>query len=134
MLEEIGRTGNPSLEPTGRNTGRRVSPSPSPLVIAAEPALRAEHDASANRIASPRRFSPILSETKGWAGKALEFINSGPPALLNNPRRSIRRVADAASLVRVICHSMQRRRSRPTETAFHAISSFLKLAMEVHYG
>jgi hypothetical protein len=24
-------------------------------------------------------------QTKGWAMKALEFCNSGPPALLNNP-------------------------------------------------
>lgn len=30
-------------------------------------------------------------QRKGWAMKALEFSNSGPPALLNNPR-CIRRV------------------------------------------
>ena len=50
--------------------------------------------------------SPILNQTKGWLGKALEFINSGPPALLNNPLRSKRVV----------------------------IFPFLKHAMEVHYG
>ncbi|WP_126443927.1 hypothetical protein [Sulfuricystis multivorans] len=43
-------------------------------------------------LASPSHVSPIPSETKGWTGKALEFINSGPPALLNNSRRSHRRV------------------------------------------
>lgn len=48
----------------------------------------------------------LRSQTKGWAVKALEFINSGPPALLNNPCCS-RRVV---------------------------ISPFLKHAMEVHYG
>lgn len=50
--------------------------------------------------------SPILLQTKGWLGKALEFIDSGPPALLNNPCRS-RRVVNFP---------------------------FLKHAMEVHYG
>jgi len=50
--------------------------------------------------------SPILLQTKGWLGKALEFINSGPPALLNNPCCS-RRVVKFP---------------------------FLKHAMEVHYG
>jgi hypothetical protein len=50
--------------------------------------------------------SPILFQIKGWPGKALEFINSGPPALLNNPRRSKRVV----------------------------YFPFLKHAMEVHYG
>lgn len=50
--------------------------------------------------------SPILLQTKGWPGKALEFINSGPPALLNNPCCS-RRVVNFP---------------------------FLKHAMEVHYG
>lgn len=47
-----------------------------------------------------------LAQTKGWAVKAHEFINSGPPALLNNP----------CCCRRVVCHS------------------FLKHAMEVHYG
>jgi hypothetical protein len=50
--------------------------------------------------------SPILFQIKGWPGKALEFINSGPPALLNNPRCSKRVV----------------------------YFPFLKHAMEVHYG
>jgi len=50
--------------------------------------------------------SRISSQTKGWLGKALEFINSGPPALLNNPPRSMRVV----------------------------YFPFLKHAMEVHYG
>lgn len=50
--------------------------------------------------------SPILFQIKGWRGKALEFINSGPPALLNNPRCSKRVV----------------------------YFPFLKHAMEVHYG
>lgn len=45
-------------------------------------------------------------QIKGWAVKALEFINSGPPALLNNPCCS-RRVV---------------------------VSPFIKHAMEVHYG
>lgn len=46
------------------------------------------------------------SQTLGWAMKAYEFIDSGPPALLNNPR----------CCRRVVC------------------SSFLKHAMEVRYG
>ena len=46
------------------------------------------------------------SQMQGWARKALEFINSGPPALLNNPCCS-RRVV---------------------------VIPFLKHAMEVHYG
>lgn len=49
------------------------------------------------------RPMPIM---KGWAMKAFEFINSGPPALLNNP----------CCCRRVVCFS------------------FLKHAMEVHYG
>lgn len=51
------------------------------------------------------RFRMSL-QIKGWAVKALEFINSGPPALLNNPCCS-RRVV---------------------------VSPFIKHAMEVHYG
>jgi hypothetical protein len=31
------------------------------------------------------KFSARLSQTQGWAMKAHEFIDSGPPALLNNP-------------------------------------------------
>jgi len=50
--------------------------------------------------------SPIQIQNKGWPGKALEFINSGPPALLNNPLCSKRVV----------------------------YFPFLKHAMEVHYG
>ncbi len=49
---------------------------------------------------------PVLLQTKGWLGKALEFINSGPPALLNNPPCSMRVV----------------------------YFSYFKHAMEVHYG
>lgn len=49
---------------------------------------------------------PILPQIKGWPVKALEFINSGPPALLNNPCCSKRVV----------------------------YFPFLKHAMEVHYG
>jgi hypothetical protein len=45
-------------------------------------------------------------QMRGWARKAPEFINSGPPALLNNPCRS-RRIT---------------------------VGPFLKHAMEVHYG
>lgn len=52
---------------------------------------------------SALRHLPII---KGWAMKAFEFINSGPPALLNNP----------CCCRRVVCFS------------------FLKHAMEVHYG
>lgn len=54
----------------------------------------------------PLTRSPILPQIKGWPVKALEFINSGPPALLNNPCCS----------KRVVCFP------------------FLKHAMEVHYG
>lgn len=58
-------------------------------------------------LANPRLTrSPILPQIKGWPGKALEFINSGPPALLNNPCCSKRVV----------------------------YFPFLKHAMEVHYG
>jgi len=32
----------------------------------------------------------LSSQTRGWAVKAYEFIKSGPPALLNNPRCSRR--------------------------------------------
>lgn len=46
------------------------------------------------------------SQTQGWAMKAHEFIDSGPPVLLNNP----------CCCRRVVC------------------CSFLKHAMEVHYG
>jgi hypothetical protein len=46
------------------------------------------------------------SQIQGWAMKAHEFIDSGPPVLLNNP----------CCCRRVVC------------------SSFLKHAMEVHYG
>jgi hypothetical protein len=45
-------------------------------------------------------------QTKGWAMKAHEFSNTGPPALLNNPQCSRR----------VVCFP------------FH------KHALEVHYG
>ncbi len=43
------------------------------------------------RCAAPLNFSPvalviIAAQIEGWAKKALEFFNSGPPALLNNPR------------------------------------------------
>lgn len=54
----------------------------------------------------PIRRSRSPAQTKGWAVKAHEFNNSGPPALLNNP----------CCCRRVVCHS------------------FLKHAMEVHYG
>jgi len=46
------------------------------------------------------------SQMRGWARKAPEFINSGPPALLNNP-----------------CCSWR-----------ITVGPFLKHAMEVHYG
>jgi hypothetical protein len=58
-----------------------------------------------NPISSDFCFRPPF-QTKGWAEKAPEFINSGPPALLNNPCCSRRVVIDP----------------------------FLKHAMEVHYG
>lgn len=60
---------------------------------------------SASQISSISRFH-CHPQIRGWGVKALEFINSGPPALLNNPRCS-RRVV---------------------------YSPFLKHAMEVHYG
>ncbi|MHB8803445.1 MAG: hypothetical protein ACYC5U_11970, partial [Rhodocyclaceae bacterium] len=31
------------------------------------------------------KFSARLPQTQGWAMKAHEFVDSGPPALLNNP-------------------------------------------------
>lgn len=49
---------------------------------------------------------PYLPQTQGWTVKAPEFINSGPPALLNNPCCCRRVVFD----------------------------SFLKHAMEVQHG
>lgn len=52
------------------------------------------------------KLSMPLPQTQGWAMKAFEFNDSGPPVLLNNPC-CCRRV--------VSC-------------------SFLKHAMEVHYG
>lgn len=58
-----------------------------------------------SRISSDFDFR-LPFQTKGWAEKAPEFINSGPPALLNNPCCSRRVVIDP----------------------------FLKHAMEVHYG
>jgi hypothetical protein len=48
----------------------------------------------------------VLRQTEGWPVKALEFIDSGAPALVNNPLRSMRVV----------------------------YYPFLKHAMEVHYG
>jgi hypothetical protein len=62
--------------------------------------------AAAESQVSPNFGFQLPSQTKGWVGKALEFINSGPPALLNNPCCSRRVVIDP----------------------------FLKHAMEVHYG
>lgn len=56
--------------------------------------------------ASPFAASCQPAQIKGWAMKALEFSNSGPPALLNNPRCSRR----------VVCFP------------FH------KHALEVHHG
>jgi len=53
-----------------------------------------------------RKLSTRSLQTRGWAMKAFEFNDSGPPVLLNNPC-CCRRV--------VSC-------------------SFLKHAMEVHYG
>lgn len=94
---------------SGRNAGYRIPSSSRHLSLlihttSIDPAdvpLWEMHAAQSDRI------SPPLSKTKGWTGKALEFINSGPPALLNNSRRSHRRVV---------------------------IIPFLKHAMEVHYG
>ena len=52
------------------------------------------------------KLSASLPQTQGWAMKAHEFNDSGPPVLLNNP----------CCCRRVVC------------------CSFLKHAMEVHYG
>lgn len=54
----------------------------------------------------PFKFSARLPQTQGWAMKAHEFIDSGPPALLNNP----------CCCRRVVC------------------GSFLNRVMEVQYG
>ncbi len=70
-----------------------------PAIAADTPAVAAPVSSQFRRIRSP-------AQIKGWAVKAHEFINSGPPALLNNP----------CCCRRVVCHS------------------FLKHAMEVHYG
>ena len=40
--------------------------------------------------ASPFFRFPLSAQTRGWAMKACEFINSGPPALLNNPQCCMR--------------------------------------------
>lgn len=69
-------------------------------------AITAAAAAFAAPISSQFRRILSLSQAKGWAVKAHEFINSGPPALLNNP----------CCCRRVVCHS------------------FLKHAMEVYYG
>jgi len=53
-----------------------------------------------------RMLSWRSRQTQGWASKAYEFNDSGPPVLLNNP----------CCCRRVVC------------------CSFLKHAMEVHYG
>ncbi|MBS3936289.1 MAG: hypothetical protein KGZ43_08955 [Sulfuritalea sp.] len=37
--------------------------------------------------------SAPVRQTEGWPVKALEFIDSGAPALLNNPLRSMRVVS-----------------------------------------
>ncbi len=68
-------------------TGKPVEVFPSPLFI-------------------PNFALPAPLQIKGWALKALEFFDSGPPALLNNPFRSRR----------VVCFSIH------------------KHAMEVHHG
>lgn len=62
---------------------------------AAATATRKAFPPARQRRRSPRRSFPLhISATscfhaspkrKGWAMKALEFIDSGPPALLNNP-------------------------------------------------
>jgi hypothetical protein len=71
------------------------------------------HAAFAATVATPPAFAASFfslssqrPQMRGWARKAPEFINSGPPALLNNPCCS-RRID---------------------------VDPFLKHAMEVHYG
>lgn len=75
-----------------------------------KPAVDADHAAAAASLpAIPVSFfllSGHHSQMRGWAWKAPEFINSGPPALLNNP-----------------CCSWR-----------ITVGPFLKHAMEVHYG
>jgi hypothetical protein len=71
------------------------------------PALSTRASASFAVMVNLFDFCLLLSnQMKGWTMKAHEFINSGPPVLLNNP----------CCCRRVVC------------------SSFLKHAMEVHYG
>lgn len=89
---------------SGRDTGHeRASATAKPTAHAALAAI------ATLPLAVPASFfslSGLHSKMQGWARKAPEFINSGPPALLNNPCCSRRIVVDP----------------------------FLKHAMEVHYG
>lgn len=94
---------------SGRNAaGYRIPSSLCPLLFSSvrhssiQPASHA-----AMHVSKSKCIATALSKTKGWTVKALEFINSGAPALLNNSRRSHRRVV---------------------------IIPFLKHAMEVHHG
>lgn len=82
-----------------RLIGIAVAPLHSCLLVACHAPQRGSFPSSV------LRFRPF-SKIKGWTMKASEFINSGPPALLNNPC-CCRRVVSF---------------------------SFLKHAMEVHYG
>ncbi|MEW5782561.1 MAG: hypothetical protein AB1800_09175 [Pseudomonadota bacterium] len=108
MQDKIRRTTETSAAQTGRHTGRDNAFRRSlPPVIAAKSSLLAFPSQRSMLAELPGRASAKPSKTKGWPWKALEFINSGPPALLNNPRRSHRR---------------------------GVIFPFLKHAMEVHYG
>lgn len=78
----------------------------SAVLISASTANRLTLPSSPLLANPPLTRYPFLPQIKGWLGKALEFINSGPPALLNNPCCSKRVV----------------------------YFPFLKHAMEVHYG
>ncbi len=101
MQEDAGRTNVDRIESaSGLDAASAAVTIP---VSAARRKALADFSVLANPVLT---CSPISLQTKGWLGKALEFIDSGPPALLNNPCCS-RRVVNFP---------------------------FLKHAMEVHYG
>jgi len=101
MQEDARRT---MIDRTGSASGWVVASS---SVMTSDSAAHLTMLAVGPSLAKPSlTCSPLLIQNKGWPGKALEFINSGPPALLNNPPCSKRVV----------------------------YFPFLKHAMEVHYG
>lgn len=98
------------MQEGARHTKNSRIDSPFGLSSLAPPVICVHPQPHKNLCARPTfllfKFSARLPQTQGWAMKAHEFIDSGPPALLNNP----------CCCRRVVC------------------GSFLNRVMEVQYG